>query len=69
MAALVTIPDRVKVQAVILERHGLGWRVGIGSLVVGQIEREPMNFMRERDAIAAAQALADAHDVMAVRSK
>lgn len=68
MSVMVRLPGRERLQAVIMERHGAGWRVGIGSLVAGTIEREASCYMAEREAAGAAVALADAHDLLAVRS-
>ena len=68
MTVMVRLPHRERLQAVILERYGAGWRVGIGPLVSGAIDREASCHMSEREAEGAAVALADAHDLIAVRS-
>jgi len=68
MSVLVRLPGRERVQAVMLERYGAGWRVGTGPLVAGTIDRDASCYISEREAEAAALALADAHDLIAVRS-
>lgn len=62
------IPERDRVQVVLMLRTGMGWTVGIGGIVAGRIERDAMAFATDRDARAAALTLSDRHDLMVVRS-
>ena len=68
MTALVGLPNRDRLQAVLVERFGSGWRVGLGSLVSGEIDRQSSCHLIERDAVKAALALADESDLIAVRA-
>lgn len=66
---LVQLPARERLQAVLLVRTGLGWAVGVGSIVAGRIERDGSAYLTERDAERAALSLADRFDLIAVRSE
>ena len=67
MTVLVGVPDRDRLEVVLIERDGLGWAVGIGRLMARGIERDRTAFIMEREAIAAACQLADACDMMLLR--
>ncbi|PZU77749.1 MAG: hypothetical protein DI530_12215 [Sphingomonas sp.] len=67
MTALVQVPDRDRLEVVLIERAGLGWAVGIGRLMARGIERDRTAFLMEREAIGAARRLADAGDMLLLR--
>lgn len=67
MTALNRFPARDQLQAAMIVRDGLGWRVGLGSIVAGTIASEVTAHLNDRDAERAAVRLADRHDVVAVR--
>ena len=64
---MVQIPTRAAVQAVIIERVGLGWRVGVAPIATGLPDGTGEPHLSERDAEAAGLALADRLDLMALR--
>lgn len=68
MSALVEIPDRDRIEAVLMVRTGMGWTVGIGRVSAGKPEREREAHLTEREARAAALALSDRHDLLILRS-
>jgi hypothetical protein len=67
MTALIQIPHRAKLRAVLVKRSGTGWRVGIGSVLSGAFEADSTGYSNERQAETAALRLADAHDLMALQ--
>lgn len=67
MTVLVGIPHRDRLQVVLVLRAGLGWHVGVGSIATGRIDGEREAFTEDRKAYAAAIALADARDLIAVQ--
>ena len=67
MTVLVGVPDRDRLEVVLIERAGLGWAVGIGRLMARGIERDRTAFLMEREAIGAARQLADARDMLLLR--
>lgn len=67
MTALTKIPRREALRAVMLKRTGTGWRVGIGSIVTGELDGDGAGYGNERQAEAAAVALADECDLIAVQ--
>ena len=67
MSALVALPRRDRLQAVMVERYGTGWCVGIGPLVAGGLERDVSCHIGEKEAVRAAVALSDANDLLAFR--
>lgn len=66
MTALVRLPHRSKLRAVLVLPAGIGWHVGVGRLASGEIEGERKAFVDARKAEEAAFALADAEDLIAV---
>lgn len=68
MTAMLRIPRRSEARAVLIVAHGMGWRVGIGPIATGEIDGAAAAHMSPRDAEAAALALADANDLMALRA-
>lgn len=66
MPALVRIVPVERVRVAVMVRDGLGWRVGLASATLGPLAASEAH-MTERAAVEAVAALADAHDVMAVR--
>lgn len=64
MTALVAVPDRDRLEVVLIARAGLGWEIGIGRLVTRGIERERSAFLTEREAVEAAVRLADSTDML-----
>lgn len=69
MTAMVRIPARETMQAAILERAGLGWRLGVGRIVTGRIDRLVSCHLSEREAEKAAFDLADRDDLILVWSE
>jgi hypothetical protein len=67
VTALVGVPDRDRLEVVLIERTGLGWAVGIGRLMARGIERDRTAYLMEREAIGAARQLADAGDMLLLR--
>lgn len=67
MSALNRLPERTALRAALMIRSGLGWRVGIGPIATGEIDGEAEGFNLERHAERATLALADRHDLIAVR--
>lgn len=67
MTVLVQVPDRDRLEVVLVRRVGIGWEVGIGRLMARDIERERAGFMMEREAMAAGVRLADQRDLMLLR--
>ena len=65
---MVAIPDRDRLEAVLMLREGLGWAVGVGRLVGGRIERERSGHVAEREAHDAAVALGDCLDMLVLRT-
>lgn len=68
MSALVRVIPRDRIRAVLMVRRGLGWHVGIGGMLTGEIEGTATPYLSDREAEDAAMALADRHDLMAVRA-
>ena len=74
MTALVRLPHRESLRAVLVVRRGparqlgnsYGWCVGIGKVASGCIEGERQVFTDAATAERAALALADEHDLIAV---
>lgn len=60
------IPERMRV--VLMQRCGLGWRVGIGTVTAGEIETGGEAHADERSARKAALALSDSLDLMVLRT-
>ena len=65
---LPAIPRRISMRAVILERRGGAWAVGTGLIAIGMIDRDLAMHSTEALAEAAALVLADARDLIAVRT-
>lgn len=68
MTALNQASERERLEAVLMKRDGLGWAVGIGRLVAGEIERERTGHMAEGSALRAALILSDRFDLLVVRT-
>lgn len=68
MTALNPIPERERLQAVLMQREGLGWAVGVGGVLTGQIERERSVHLDERAARSTALDLPDRLDLLVLRS-
>lgn len=68
MSALNPIPERERLQAVLMQREGLGWAVGVGGVLAGRIERERSVHLDEHAARAAALMLSDRLDLLVLRS-
>jgi len=67
MSALLRIQRRTEAQAVLIVRDGMGWRVGVGSIVTGLSRGVGEPFMIERDAEAAGMAHAYELDLALLR--
>jgi hypothetical protein len=67
VSALLRIQRRTEAQAVLIVRDGMGWRVGVGSIVTGLSRGVGEPFMMERDAEAAGMARADELDLALLR--
>jgi hypothetical protein len=68
VSVLNAVPERQRLQAVLMNRDGMGWAVGTGGLLDGEITARRSAFIDEQAARAAAVDLADALDLIAVRS-
>lgn len=68
MTALKPIPTREDMQAVLMIRTGLGWTVGVGGVLAGTITSRARRCLDDKEATAAAVALSDELDLMALRS-
>lgn len=68
MSALNPIPERERLQAVLMHREGMGWAVGVGGVLAGRIERDRSVHLDERAARAAALGLSDRLDLLVLRS-
>ena len=67
MTALVRIPYRETMLAVLVVRSGLGWRVGIGRVATGRIDGGHESFAEQKEAAAAAIELADSRDLIVLQ--
>lgn len=68
MSAGPQIPDVERARVVLMQRHGLGWRVGVGTVTAGAIEGEATSHATDRSAEAAALTLSDELDLMVLRA-
>lgn len=68
MTALLALPHRERLRAVLMLREGSGWRVGVGSIVSGKIDEDHGGFNSDRSAERAALRLADERDLIAVQA-
>ncbi len=68
MSVLLRLPARERAQAVLMRRTGLGWAVGVASIVTGRLNDDAEAYWSEKDASTAAIALADRLDLLALRS-
>jgi hypothetical protein len=60
------IPERMAV--VLMQREGIGWRVGVGSILAAEIDGPSEAFADELAARAAALELSDRLDLMVLRA-
>ena len=68
MSAAQIIPDRLRLRAVLVERRGMSWATGTGSLAHGHIDRDLQMHWTQAEAEAAAIAMADALDMLVARA-
>lgn len=67
-AVLPTIPRRLMLRAAMIERRGASWASGTGLIAIGMIDRDLTMHATQGEAEEATLALADASDLMAVRT-
>lgn len=68
MTAMLRLPHRDTLLAVLVQRVGLGWRVGIGPIAAGRPDEDHGAYTDERQAERVAIRLADERDLIVVQA-